>query len=289
MPSVGDIIKDPKNFNSLLGNVSSIIVKDIQNKAKDGLVENIMEGAVSGIGNILFKDKKGKLKSLPPDHPLLKKAKTQPKEDKTKLRSQSQPSKDRLKGFSLGGFGNVFNKISNVASNLFDLNSSFDDDDMSISNSAMMSPFGLSSFFGSNYFLDDSYKREMEAKRRQQEEIIRRHEEEKRKRLSEEEKRKKLLKAQSLWKSFSDRYSKEEGIFILQTIGAVIRALHLLKDEYSGYSSDLSLEEKVSLLEILKSNRNIILMLSKAKKESMRRKEEEKNIIINNRELERMR
>ena len=289
LPSVGDIIKDPKNFNSLLGNVSSIIVKDIQNKAKDGLVENIMEGAVSGIGNILFKDKKGKLKSLPPDHPLLKKAKTQPKEDKTKLRSQSQPSKDRLKGFSLGGFGNVFNKISNVASNLFDLNSSFDDDDMSISNSAMMSPFGLSSFFGSNYFLDDSYKREMEAKRRQQEEIIRRHEEEKRKRLSEEEKRKKLLKAQSLWKSFSDRYSKEEGIFILQTIGAVIRALHLLKDEYSGYSSDLSLEEKVSLLEILKSNRNIILMLSKAKKESMRRKEEEKNIIINNRELERMR
>ena len=287
IPSVGDIIKDPKNFNSLLGNVSSIIVKDIQNKAKDGLVGNIMEGAVSGIGNILFKDKKGKLKSLPPDHPLLKKVKTQPKEVNTKLRPKSQP-KDRLKGFSLGGFGNVFNKISNVASNLFDLNSSFDDEDMSISNTGMMSPFCLSSFFGSNYFLDDSYKREMEAKRRQQEEIIKRHEEEKRKRISEEEKRKKLLKAQSLWKSFSERYSKEEGIFILQKIGAVIMALHLLKDEYSGYSSDLSLEEKISLLEILKSNRNIILMLSKAKKEAIRRKEEEKKIILNNRELEKM-
>ena len=289
LPSVGDIIKDPKNFNSLIGNVSNIIVKDLQNKSKEGLIGNIIEKGVSGLGKILFKDKKGKLKSLPPNHPLLKKAQTQPIKDSTKLRSQSQP-KDRLKGFSLGGIGSMFNKINNVAQNFFDMSSPFDDDDdMSISSLSISSPFGLSGFFGSNYFLDNSYKRELEEKRRQQEEIIRRHEEERRKKLSEEERRKKYLKAQNLWKSFSDRYSKEEGIFILQTIGAVIRGLHLIKDEYAGYTSDLSLEEKLSLLEILKSNRNILLMLSKAKKEAMRRKEEEKEIIINNRELEKMR
>ena len=282
LPSVGDIIKEPKNFNALLGNVSSIIVKDIKNKTKNDLVGNIIKGAASGLENLLFKDKKGKLKSLPPNHPLIKRAKT----DDTKLRSQSQP-KDRLKAFSLGGFGNMFNKINNVAQSFFDFNnSSFDDydnEDIGTSN-----PFGFSGFFGSNYFFDNSYKKEMEEKRRQQEEIIKRHEEERRKRISEEEKKKKLMKAQSLWKNFSERYSKEEGIFILQTIGAVIKALHLVKDEYSGYTSDLPIEEKLSLLEILKGNRNIILMLSKAKKEAERRKEEEKEIMINNRELERM-
>ena len=284
LPSVGDIIKDPKNFNSLIGNVSSIIVNDIKNKGKDGLLGNIVEGVASGLGNILFKDKKGKLKSLPPNHPILKKVKTQ--ENNTKLKSLPQ-SKDRLKGFSFGGIGSMFNKFSNVAQDFFDFDSFEDDED--ISNVSMISPFGFSGFFGSNYFFDDSYKREIEKKRKQQEEIIRRHEEERRKRISEEEKRKKLIKAQSLWKNFSERYSKEEGIFILQTIGAVIKALHLVKDEYAGYTSDIPLEEKLSLLEILKSNKNIILMLSKAKKEAMRRKEEEKEITIDNRELERMR
>ena len=288
LPSVGDIIKDPKNFDSLLGNVSSIIVNDIKNKTKNELVGNIVEGAVSGLGNLLLKDKKGKLKSLPPNHPILQKAKSQ--DDSIKLRYRPQ-QKDRLKGISFGGIGNLFNQFNNVAQNFFEFNSSFeDDDDNMISNKDMFDPFGFSSgFFGSNYFFDNSYKKEMEQKRRQQEEIIKRHEEERRKRISEEEKRKKLAHAQSLWKNFSERYSKEEGIFILQTIGAVIKALHLIKDEYSGYSSDLSIEEKLSLLEILKSNRNIILMLNKAKLEALRRKEEEKNIMINNRELERMR
>ena len=283
LPSVGDIIKEPKNFEALLGNVSSIIVNDIKNKTKNGLVKNIIQGASSGLENILYKDKKGKLKSLPQNHPLIKRAKT----DDPKLKSQPR---DRLKGFSLGGIGNMFNKINNVAQNFFDFNSSFDDfDDEETSINGMISPFGFSGFFGSNYFFDNSYKKEIEEKRRQQEEIIKRHEEERKKRISEEEKKQKFLKAQSLWKNFSERYSKEEGIFILQSIGAVIKALHLVKDEYSGYSSDIPLEEKLSLLEILKSNRNIILMLSKAKKEAQRRKEEEKEIMINNRELERMR
>ena len=288
LPSVGDIIKDPKNFDSLLGNVSSIIVNDIKNKTNNELVGNLVGGAVNELGNLLFKDKKGKLKSLPPNHPIMKKAKTQ--EDNQKLRAQPQ-DRDRLKGFSFGGIGSMFNKINNVAQNFFDFSSPFEDDDDEdiISNRDMLNPFGFSGFFGSDYFFDNSYKKQMEEKRRQQEEIIKRHEEERRKKISEEEKRKKMLKAQSLWKSFSERYSKEEGIFILQTIGAVIRALHLVKDEYSGYSSDLSIEEKLSLLEILKSNRNIILMLNKAKNEAIRRKEEEKNIIINNRELEKMR
>ena len=288
LPSVGDIIKDPKNFNNLIGNVSNIIVKDLKNKSKDGLVGNIIEGAVSGIEKIIFKDKKGKLKSLPSNHPLLKKAQAPPTKENIKLRSQSQPI-DRLKGFSLGEIGNMFNRISNVAQNFFDMSSLEEDDDITISKRILSSPFGLSGFFGSNYFLDNSYKKELEEKRHQQEEIIRRHKEESRKILSEEEKRKNFLKAQNLWKSFSERYSKEEGIFILQTIGAVIRGLHLIKDEYSGYTSDLSLEEKLSLLEILKSNKNILLMLSKAKKEAMRRKEEEKEIMVNNRELEKMR
>ena len=109
-PSVGDIIKDPKNFKKLIGNVSNIIVKELKNKSKDRLVGNIIEGAVSRIGKIVFKDKKGKLKSLPSNHPLLKKAQTQSTKDNKKLRSRSQP-KDRLKGFSLGEIGSIFKLI----------------------------------------------------------------------------------------------------------------------------------------------------------------------------------
>ena len=44
------------------------------------------------------------------------------------------------------------------------------------------------------------------------------------------------------------------------------------------------MEEKLSLLEILKSNRNILLILSKDKKEKKRRKEEEKewpDVVLN--------
>ena len=84
-------------------------------------------------------------------------------------------------------------------------------------------------------------------------------------------------KAKDNWRKLSFKLSSNEGIFILQTIGAVIRAKKLIKDEESG-KSKMPTEEKLQLYKILKVNKPIIDMLSKAHMESLRNKNEEDNL-----------
>ena len=71
------------------------------------------------------------------------------------------------------------------------------------------------------------------------------------------------------WKLFSKKLSKSQGLNLLQTIGAVIKGIHLLKYEEEGKKSlGISNEKAIKLLNILKENKKIIIMLSKAHTES---------------------
>ena len=88
------------------------------------------------------------------------------------------------------------------------------------------------------------------------------------------------------WKLFSKKLSKSQGLNLLQTIGAVIKGIHLLKYEEEGKKSlGISNEKAIKLLNILKENKKIILMLSKAHTESLRRKKEIEDLIKLDEEL----
>ena len=80
-------------------------------------------------------------------------------------------------------------------------------------------------------------------------------------------------KAQFNWRLLSFKLSSKEGIFILQTIGGVIRAMRILKDEEKG--KKIPTEEKLKLYKVLKVNKPIVDMLSQAHIEALRSKEEE--------------
>ena len=79
--------------------------------------------------------------------------------------------------------------------------------------------------------------------------------------------------AQKNWKLLSYKLSSNQGIFILQTIGAVIKSMNLLKDKEKR--EEIPTEEKLRIYKILKVNKPIIDMLSKAHMESVRRQNEE--------------
>ncbi len=100
---------------------------------------------------------------------------------------------------------------------------------------------------------------------------------------SEKEKDK---KAQKLWRELCDIYIKNQGIFILQTIGAVIKGRKILKDKKEGKDNLYTPDEKMELINILKENRNIVIMLSKAHRETKRREKEIERIKSETEELE---
>ena len=145
-----------------------------------------------------------------------------------------------------------------------------------------------------DYFLDDDYyddgeeQREYEERKRQAEKIQRQYEEEQRKKYSEAIIKQKTQMAQKNWKSFSERYSKDQGIFLIQTIGAVVRGLTIIKNERMGIKNNYSYEEKQKILNTLSNNKNIIYMLIKARKEAERRRQEEEMLKVNEKELEKM-
>ena len=194
--------------------------------------------------------------------------------------------------FSLGGgggLGEVFNVVNNVASNFFGFGGFGSGGGIS----SMFNPFGFSGYsnYPSNnyYYYDDSDQREQEERRRQAEEIQRRHEEEMQKKLSEQIIKQKTQAAQKYWKYFYEKYAKDQGIFLIQTIGAVIRGLTIIKNERMGINTNYSYEEKQRILNILQNNKNIIYMLIRARKEAERRRQEEEMMRINEQELERLR
>ena len=195
---------------------------------------------------------------------------------------------DKLRGglpFGLGGsgFGGVFNVVNNVAQNFF----GFGGRGGGIS--SMFNPFGYSGNNMNYYYYDDYDQREQEERRRQAEQIQRQHEEEMRKKMDEEIIRQKTQVAQKYWRYYYDKYSKYQGIFLIQTIGAVIRGLTIIKNERMGIKTNYTSEEKQKILNILQNNKNIIYMLIKARQEAERRRQEEEMLKINEKELEKMR
>jgi hypothetical protein len=95
-------------------------------------------------------------------------------------------------------------------------------------------------------------------------------------------------KAQTNWQNLAKKYSKISGIFILKTIGAVVRALSFLKAYQSGETEKYSIEEQVHMFEVLNSNSDIVSMLSKAHEESLRREAERKKLEEDREKLEQM-
>ena len=97
--------------------------------------------------------------------------------------------------------------------------------------------------------------------------------------------------AQGNWKKCSEKISINQGIFILQTIGAVIRATKLLKDDLINKGKKMTTQEKLNLYKLLRVNKPIIDMISKAHMEALRKKEEEETLqkkieeLKNNKEL----
>ena len=241
-----------------------------------------------------------------------KKEKNKKEEDKKEENKKDvKNNPDKLKGgfrFGFGGgsgLGGVFNVMNNVAQNFFGFGSG------SSSNSgfggmgsfggmgggsSMFDPFGFSqnNYYNQGsgnyyYYDDDSEQREYEERRKQAEQIQRQHEEEMRKKYSEALIKQKTQEAQQKWKLFSEKYSKDQGIFLIQTIGAVIRGLTIIKNEKMGIKTNYSYEEKQKVLDTLQNNKNIIYMLIRARKEAERRRQEEAMLKINERELEKMR
>ena len=233
-------------------------------------------------------------------------------QNKEEKKKDIKNNPDKLKGgfkfnFGQGGLGGMLNMVNNVAQNFFGFGGSSTNDNNNnmggFSNmgfmgagSNMFSPFGYSqnNYYmpsnGNYYYYDDgSEQREYEERKRQAEQIQRQHEEEMRKKYDEALIKQKTQQAQSKWKSFSERYSKDQGIFLLQTIGAVVRGLTIIKNERLGIKTNYTYEEKQKILDTLQNNKNIIYMLIKARKEAERRRQEEAMLKINERELEKMR
>ena len=72
----------------------------------------------------------------------------------------------------------------------------------------------------------------------------------------------KVKKAQESWKKISEKLEKNQGIHILETMGAVIRAIHVLQKAEDDEVSNVSLREKIKLYTILEDNQNIVDFLS---------------------------
>ena len=242
----------------------------------------------------------------------LRSGKDKKSEEEKKKDIKNNP--DKLKGgfkfgFGSGGIGGMLNVMNNVAQNFFSFGES-DNTSRGGGFSNMFDPFGFSqnsygnynNYYNNNYnnyysqgngnyyyYDDGSEQREYEERRRQAEQIQRQHEEEERRKISEALVKQKTQAAQKLWKNFSERYSKDQGIFLLQTIGAVIRGLTIIKNERMGIKNNYSYEEKQKFLDTLQNNKNIIYMLIRARKEAERRRQEEEMLKVNDRELEKMR
>ena len=81
-------------------------------------------------------------------------------------------------------------------------------------------------------------------------------------------------KAQKNWKNLSELLSKNQGIYIIQTIGSVLKAVNILEkcDSDKKFEETLPLSEKIRLYKLLTENENIINFLSSS---SNKDKEEE--------------
>jgi hypothetical protein len=84
----------------------------------------------------------------------------------------------------------------------------------------------------------------------------------------------KIRIAQQKWKLFRHGLEKINGIYLLQTIGSVLKAIHVL-----GNQLDISLTEKIKLYQMLDENENIIDFLTQQPKEFEDEEEEDDNLM----------
>ena len=187
-------------------------------------------------------------------------------DDGDQLRARRKKGNSGLGGFSGFGFGDIEQEFNNMKNEF-------------------LNNFGFGGFFGGG---GSSSAAQRQAEERRRQELIRQQEEE-RKRLNEKKLKELTKKAQGNWQKLSENLKKSSGIFLLTTIGAVVKALTFLQNEEEGKPTNLTMEQKVRMYQILQQNRDIIMMLAKAHKEALRRQQEEANLVQDQQELERMR
>ena len=64
------------------------------------------------------------------------------------------------------------------------------------------------------------------------------------------------------WKTFGNKLRRISGVLLLQTIGSILKAMKILSDEIDGKIT-ISLEERISLLNLLQENQVIVDFLNK--------------------------
>ena len=79
--------------------------------------------------------------------------------------------------------------------------------------------------------------------------------------------------AQENWKEFSEGIKSINGVYLLQTIGSIIKALRILNDDDSGKAT-ISLTERIKLYKLLESNEAIINFLTQERPEKEEDEEE---------------
>ena len=130
--------------------------------------------------------------------------------------------------------------------------------------------------YGNNYYgysIYNPYQQQQQQKQEETPEII----------------KQKTQEAQKNWIYLYKKYVKDSGIFVLRTVGGVIKALTFLKNEEEGKNTGVSMNEKVRMYEILTENKHIINMLANAHKEALRRKEEQRQLEEDKEKLEELR
>ena len=277
--SLGDFLQDTGNFDSLLGKLGTNII-DNAKKGKN-TVNGIVKNALSGITKFLSGETNYE------DNELSQANNNQEQPQEQVLLEQqinSQRSSDSIKLR-----GGIKNKLPNIRGVFQGFNNNMKDlVGNSVKGGLKNMLTNIKSSRASNYHINDDYQREQEERKRVQLNIRKQHEEELKRKIALEELIKKKERAQKFWKYFAEKYTQDQGIFIIQTIGAVIKGLNILKMEANGVETNYSQEEKIHLFQILKSNRNVVVMLSRAHKEALRRKQEEEILKMDIKEFEKM-
>ena len=267
--SLGDFLQDTDNYDSLLGKLGSNILENAKKGhiAVNGMIKNALSGItkyLSGgdINNDYENDNEENIKNEIPKQTLVDdQINIRRSDGDIKLRSESKNKSSKLKG--------IFQEFNN---NMKDLVGT------SVQGGIKHMLSNLNSNRRNNYYINDNYQREQEERKKVQQKIKRQHEEELKRKISLEDLNFKKERAQKFWQYFVEKYKKDQGIFIIQTIGAVIKGLNILKMESNGIETNYTQEEKIHLFQILKSNRNVIIMLARAHKEANRRKNEEEKL-----------
>ena len=277
--SLGDFLQDTGNFDSLLGKLGTNIIDNAKKgqTAVNGIIKNALSGITKFLsGETNYDDNEinqvNNIQEQPQEQVLLEQQiNTRRSSDSVKLRGGIKNKLSNFRGVFQGFNDNMKDLVGN-----------------SVKGGLKNMLTNIKSSRASNYHINDDYQREQEERKRVQLNIRKQHEEELKRKIALEELVKKKERAQKFWKYFAEKYTQDQGIFIIQTIGAVIKGLNILKMEANGVETNYTQEEKIHLFQILKSNRNVVVMLSRAHKEALRRKQEEEILKMDIKEFEKM-